>query len=99
MPPVPLWKVARATSAAPLYFAAVGPFVDGGLIANNPTVDLLTEITEFNTALESKGELQHCVQPKVMVSLGTAVQPVRKVRQQNPILCRKGWGWLPLFFR
>jgi len=80
VPPVPIWKVARATSAAPLYFDAVGPFVDGGLLANNPTVDVLTEITEFNTSLEAKGEHQHCVEPKVVLSLGTAIQPVRKVK-------------------
>ena len=41
---LPLWKVAAATSAAPLYFRSVsipqagGAFVDGGLWANTPTM-------------------------------------------------------------
>ena len=81
MSPVPIWKVARATSAAPLYFDAAGPFVDGGLIANNPATDILTEIAEFNTALGARGDLESCVQPEIMVSLGTASQPVRKARK------------------
>lgn len=41
-PPPPekqlIWKAARATGAAPSYFRAFDYFLDGGLIANNPTL-------------------------------------------------------------
>jgi patatin-like phospholipase/acyl hydrolase len=58
-PPPPeeqlVWRAARATGAAPSYFRAFGRFLDGGLIANNPTLDALTEIHEYNMALTSVG--------------------------------------------
>lgn len=34
---------------------AFGRFLDGGLIANNPTLDAMTEIHEYNMALRSVG--------------------------------------------
>lgn len=56
-PPAPeeqlIWRAARATGAAPSYFRAFGRFLDGGLIANNPTLDAMTEIHEYNMALRS----------------------------------------------
>lgn len=39
-----MWKAARASGAAPTYFKTMGRFVDGGLVANNPTLDVLAEI-------------------------------------------------------
>ena len=43
-----VWEAARASSAAPLYFKKYkGKYVDGGVMANNPTVDTLTEIQEM----------------------------------------------------
>jgi patatin-like phospholipase/acyl hydrolase len=40
LPEIKLWEAARATSAAPMYFAPMKvkdkTFVDGGLQANNP---------------------------------------------------------------
>ena len=45
-----VWQAVRATGAAPTYFRANGRFIDGGLIANNPTLDVLSEIHKFNTA-------------------------------------------------
>lgn len=38
-----------------LYHRAYGRFLDGGLIANNPTLDAMTEIHEYNMALRSVG--------------------------------------------
>ncbi len=48
-----IWKIARATSAAPGYFEKFyineeGPFFDGGLTANNPTFTALNKILNFN---------------------------------------------------
>jgi patatin-like phospholipase/acyl hydrolase len=50
-----MWKVARSTSAAPFYFPEFEErFLDGGLIANNPTIDTLTEIQQINNELKSQ---------------------------------------------
>ena len=46
-----LWKAARSTGAAPTYFRAFGCYLDGGLMSNNPTLDLLTDINEYNIGL------------------------------------------------
>uniref|UniRef100_A0A1A9WKE4 PNPLA domain-containing protein n=1 Tax=Glossina brevipalpis TaxID=37001 RepID=A0A1A9WKE4_9MUSC len=50
-----IWRAARATGAAPSYFRAFDRFLDGGLIANNPNLDAMTEIHEYNMALCSIG--------------------------------------------
>jgi Patatin-like phospholipase len=43
-----IWEVARATSAAPTFFSPIhiddNVFVDGGLMANNPTQEALREV-------------------------------------------------------
>ena len=47
MPPELVWKVARYTSAAPVFFAESDNYVDGGVKANNPTTYGLAEIQDF----------------------------------------------------
>ena len=47
-----IWKSARSSGAAPTYFRTSGQFMDGGMIANNPTLDVMTEIHEYNTGLK-----------------------------------------------
>lgn len=47
-----VWEAARCSGAAPTYFKAFGPYIDGGLDANNPTLDLITEIHEYNCGLK-----------------------------------------------
>ena len=42
-----IWKVARYTSAAPVYFKPMNNFVDGGVRANNPSNFALTKIQQF----------------------------------------------------
>ena len=40
-----VWEAARASSAAPVYFHPFdGRYIDGGVMANNPTLDTMTEI-------------------------------------------------------
>lgn len=53
-----VWEAARATGAAPTYFKSSGVYIDGGLSANNPTLDLMTEFHKQNLQLrKSVGEL------------------------------------------
>lgn len=71
-----LWKAARATGAAPSYFRAFGRFLDGGLVANNPTLDAMTEIHEYNLALEANNRSSEIVPLSLVVSLGTGAIPL-----------------------
>ena len=41
-----VWKAARSTSAAPYYFTEFEGYIDGGMLANNPSVDGLTKIQD-----------------------------------------------------
>lgn len=49
-----VWQAARCSGAAPTYFRASGPFLDGGLVSNNPTLDVMTEIHEYNIGLKTQ---------------------------------------------
>uniref|UniRef100_A0A1L8DJ70 phospholipase A2 n=1 Tax=Nyssomyia neivai TaxID=330878 RepID=A0A1L8DJ70_9DIPT len=84
-PPLPedqlVWRAARATGAAPSYFRAFGRFLDGGLIANNPTLDAMTEIHEYNMALRSAGREKEAIPVSVVVSLGTGMIPVTELKE------------------
>ncbi|KAF5307036.1 hypothetical protein FQR65_LT07179 [Abscondita terminalis] len=84
LPPPPeeqlLWHVGRATGAAPTYFRAFGRFLDGGLIANNPTLDALTEIHEYNLALRATGRENESAPLSIVVSLGTGLIPVTQLQ-------------------
>ncbi|XP_035912464.1 85/88 kDa calcium-independent phospholipase A2 isoform X3 [Anopheles stephensi] len=84
-PPPPseqlVWRAARATGAAPSYFRAFGRFLDGGLIANNPTLDAMTEIHELNAALHYVGRASEVVPVSVVVSLGTGLIPVVDLKE------------------
>jgi calcium-independent phospholipase A2 len=76
-----VWEVARATGAAPSYFRAFGRFLDGGLIANNPTLDALTEVHEYNMAMRSVGRESEAAPLSLVVSLGTGMPPVVEQRE------------------
>ncbi|XP_023312464.1 85/88 kDa calcium-independent phospholipase A2 isoform X3 [Anoplophora glabripennis] len=85
LPPPPeeqhVWQVGRATGAAPTYFRAFGRFLDGGLIANNPTLDALTEIHEHCLALKAKGKENESCPVSVVISLGTGLIPVTQIKE------------------
>jgi len=43
-----VWKVARYTSAAPMFFRECDDYVDGGVLANNPCSYGLSAIQNFH---------------------------------------------------
>ena len=42
-----VWKVARYTSAGPTYFTECDNYVDGGVMANNPSMAAWVEINKY----------------------------------------------------
>lgn len=63
-----------------LFFCSgFGRFLDGGLIANNPTLDCLTEIHEYNLAMRARDSYYEIAPPTLVVSLGTGDVPVTEV--------------------
>ena len=59
-----IWEAARATSAAVPYFHPFGKYIDGGFIANNPTVDALVDIQRHFKKMGQKANV------KAVISLG-----------------------------
>lgn len=55
--------------------------MDGGLIANNPTLDAMTEIHEYNMAMQSVGRKSESVPVSVVISLGTGLIPVTELKE------------------
>ncbi|XP_047501308.1 85/88 kDa calcium-independent phospholipase A2-like isoform X1 [Penaeus chinensis] len=54
-------------------------FLDGGLVGNNPVLDTLTEIEEWNMAVRARGRESEVFNPTVVVSLGCGKPPVMLV--------------------
>ncbi|XP_024082546.1 85/88 kDa calcium-independent phospholipase A2 isoform X2 [Cimex lectularius] len=78
-----LWEAARASGAAPSYFRCHDRFVDGGLVANNPTLDAITELHEYNTALKAVGRHDEVVDIRAIVSVGTGSIPLVKKQSMD----------------
>lgn len=74
-----LWQAARSSGAAPTYFEKFDRFMDGGLIANNPTLDVLTEIYERNLALKRVGQEDEVAEMSTVVSLGCGMSPLEEL--------------------
>ncbi|KAH8597305.1 acyl transferase/acyl hydrolase/lysophospholipase [Bisporella sp. PMI_857] len=74
-----IWKIARATSAAPTYFDPITidgkEYSDGGVGSNNPTQLILDEVN-FNSATPGLGTGNLAV----LVSIGTGQKPRRRLR-------------------
>ncbi|XP_045582087.1 85/88 kDa calcium-independent phospholipase A2 [Procambarus clarkii] len=93
-----VWHAARASGAAPSYFRAYGRFIDGGLISNNPTLDILTEIAEYNVVLNALGRSEEAARPSVLVSLGTGRPPVSKVDAIDCFRPESMWSTVQMAF-
>ena len=80
-----VWEAARITSTAPLYFLPFEKFLDGGLMANNPTLDTMVEMTK-QARIEG-----HSLKLRCVLSLGSGVTesvPVNNVDVINPSLLK-----------
>lgn len=83
-----IWEAARATSAAPTYFTAFKKkFLDGGVMANNPTLDAMAEIFS-----QGQKNGQERIKLGCVISLGTGIPPttnlsegVSVVNPHNPL--------------
>uniref|UniRef100_A0A7E4VRA1 phospholipase A2 n=1 Tax=Panagrellus redivivus TaxID=6233 RepID=A0A7E4VRA1_PANRE len=73
---LPLWKALRRTSAAPTYFAnAENKYIDGGIISNNPLLDLLAEVDLYNCTNKYTTTNLRQVRIGCILSIGTGVIP------------------------
>lgn len=61
------YKVALYTSAAPTYFPSVDGFIDGGVIANNPSMAALVQTQDKRVEIQNRPEIAEIV----LLSLGT----------------------------
>jgi hypothetical protein len=73
----PVWKVARYTSAAPTYFTECDEYVDGGLMANNPSYKGLKAIRDFYPNLHVA----------LVVSIGTGKFEEQETKEADVITC------------
>lgn len=72
--------VAMRTSAAPTYFPSRDGYIDGGVVANNPSMAALAQALDSRAAGRRLDEI-------VLLSLGTGTEP-KYIRGR-----RKNWGW------
>lgn len=92
-----VWRAARSSGAAPTYFRPMGRFLDGGLLANNPTLDAMTEIHQCNKGLKAAGQGEKAKKLGLVVSLGTGKPPqvmvssVDVFRPSNPLELAKSF--------
>ncbi|XP_034442283.1 85/88 kDa calcium-independent phospholipase A2-like [Hippoglossus hippoglossus] len=92
-----VWRAARSSGAAPTYFRPMGRFLDGGLLANNPTLDAMSEIHQYNKAVKAEGHREEIKKLGIVVSLGTGKPPqvvvssVDVFRPSNPLELAKSF--------
>lgn len=67
------------------FCSASEKFLDGGLVGNNPILDTLTEIEEWNMAVRAKGRECEVFTPTVVVSLGCGKPPVMLVSYMDAL--------------
>uniref|UniRef100_A0A1I7YNR5 phospholipase A2 n=1 Tax=Steinernema glaseri TaxID=37863 RepID=A0A1I7YNR5_9BILA len=79
---ITVWKAARCSSAAPMYFSSVdGCMMDGGLIANNPTCDLITDVERCSLVRQAEGEKPFKIAS--IISVGTGQMPSLPIAEMD----------------
>ncbi|KAF1770383.1 hypothetical protein GCK72_002201 [Caenorhabditis remanei] len=82
---VELWKALRCTTAAPYFFESFNGLSDGGIIANNPTLALMSDFLLTNKLEKSFARTDEDRESKgnwkigCVISLGTGVFPTEKI--------------------
>ena len=74
---LPVWKVALYTSAAPTFFPAVDGYIDGGVVANNPSMAALAQ-SQDHRALKHAPEHSQIA----LLSVGTG-QSLMRIEKKN----------------
>lgn len=77
------YQVALYTSAAPTYFPAVDGYIDGGVVANNPTMAAVAQTQDLRAVIENRPTLDEIA----LLSIGTG-QPLYRIEGK-----RNDWGW------
>ncbi|KAK0403951.1 hypothetical protein QR680_017211 [Steinernema hermaphroditum] len=79
---IAVWKAARCSSAAPMYFSSVdGCMMDGGLIANNPTCDLITDVERCSLVRKAEGGNPFKITS--IISVGTGQMPSLPISEMD----------------
>ena len=84
----PVWKVARYTSAAPVFFKEFENYVDGGVLANNPCDYGLTAIQNYYRQQGIDLPIS------LVVSVGTGIYPseeLGRIDAQEFLFFGKHW--------
>lgn len=84
----PVWKVARYTCAAPVLFGESDDYVDGGLLANNPSDSALSRIQAFHRSHNEKFPLS------LVVSVGCGKYPFQRLGNVDFLFVGSQWSSL-----
>lgn len=72
-----IYDAVRSSAAAPTYFSPNGKFVDGGLVANNPTLECIAEISRYKhrySMLKSTNDNDKIQDIESVISIGCGIQ-------------------------
>ena len=80
-----IWEAARISSAAPTYLMSYDNFIDGGMMANNPTVDAIVEMND-----QSMKENNQPLKLSCVLSLGSG--QTKPIDIKNIDVCGRSYG-------